>query len=68
VKINQIANYEVADITIQELYNLNDISAYQNKILKGTAYLITGDRVHQYEETKVNSFGQEVKIGKYIYH
>lgn len=67
---NKIQDFEMADKTIQELYDLGantDISKYKNKLAKNSNLLILGDRVEELEETRRDAFGNPVKIGTYIY-
>lgn len=62
--------YEVADKTMKELYDLGDgadISMYKGKLAKGSNYLITGDKIESSYETRLDDFGNEVRIGDYIY-
>ena len=62
--------YEVADKTMKELYDLGDgadISMYNGKLAKGSNYLITGDKIESSYETRLDDFGNEVRIGDYIY-
>ena len=64
-------NYEMGDKTLPELYALGegaDISKYKGKLAKDSNALITGDKVELVEETKLNAFGQQYSLGKYIYH
>jgi hypothetical protein len=52
IKKSEIKNYEIADKTIQELYELNvgdDISIYKGKISKNGNYLLTGNKIYQQE-------------------
>ena len=66
-----IANYEVADKTISEMYALGkdgDLSQYVGKIAKDSNYLIFGEKVEEVEKTKLNCFGNSVAIGSYNYY
>jgi hypothetical protein len=71
VKMNTVCNYEVADITFKELYELGqgaDISQYTGKVLKGTNRVIFSTKIELVERKSRNAFGQEVTIGNYIYN
>lgn len=66
----KLKDYEEADKTIQELYALGagaDLSEYKGKRAKGSNYLIWGDKVDEYIETRRNFLGNEVQIGDYVY-
>lgn len=62
--------YEYSEYTIQELYNMvknkQSIKSHIGKVAKNSNYLILDDG-KEFLETRVNCFGEEVKIGKYIY-
>lgn len=65
-----LANYEVAHLTIQEMYNLGkdaDLSEFKGKVAKDSNYLIQGDKVEEAEKTSRNIFGDSVTLGRYIY-
>ena len=65
-----LQNYEEADKTIKELYDLGagaDISKYKGKLAKGSNYLILGDEVVEEVQQRLNAFGTPVSVGKYIY-
>lgn len=71
VKKTLLSNYEEADLTISEMYNLGkdaDISKYIGKRTKGGNWIILGDKVEEMIETRQNRLGQSVQIGDYIYH
>lgn len=62
--------FEEADKTIKELYSLGagaDLSKYKGKIAKDSNYLIVGDKVHEYEDFKLDSFGRKVSVGDFVY-
>lgn len=66
----KIASYEMADITIQEMYAMGegaDLSAYKGKIAKDSNYLILGDTITREVVEVRNSFGQKVTRGRYEY-
>jgi hypothetical protein len=70
VKKSQVAAYDMADITIKEMYALGanaDISQYTGKVAKDSQYLILGTTVEKMIERKLNMFGDTVQVGKYIY-
>ena len=70
VKKKEICNYEIANITIKEMYDKGanaDISEYIGKIAKDSNYLIIGDKVEELQEFKTNLIGSKILIGKYIY-
>ena len=70
VKKIEMETYQVADLTIQEMYALGagaNLSAFTGKLAKDSNLLIIGEEVISFEETKLNCFGQNVLIGKYIY-
>lgn len=70
VSMKKLHLYEVADMTIQEMYALGkdaDISQYNGKVAKDSNYLILGDTVKEMKRTKRDAFGREVVIGNYIY-
>jgi hypothetical protein len=71
IKMSTVLNYEVADITRQELFKLPegaDISQYTGKVLKGTNNIVNSKIVERFERKRTNAFGQEVTIGNYIYN
>jgi hypothetical protein len=62
--------YEIADKTMKELYDMGegaDISMYKGKLAKDSNYLITGDVVESFIESKKDFLGNEVQVGDYIY-
>lgn len=70
VKKVEMKNYDESELTIQEIYALGegaDISSHTGKLAKGSNWLIEGTIISECEETRANCFGQEVRIGKYIY-
>lgn len=70
VKKADVTLYSEADLTIHELYALGagaDLSSYTGKVAKGSNILILGKTVEEVPVTRLDSFGKEVKIGKYIY-
>ena len=70
VKKSQIPQYEQAELTIKEMYDLGanaDISQYKGKLAQNSNLLILGDKVTEFEETGLNAFGQKVFVGDYIY-
>jgi len=65
-----IPSYEMADLTIKEMYALGanaDISMYVGKIAKDSNYLILSDTIIEEAEKKSNMFGEVVTIGNYTY-
>lgn len=70
VKKVEMKNYEVADLTIQEMYELpvgTDISMFKGKLAKNSNRLIFSDVVSETVETRPDAFGNSVQIGKFIY-
>lgn len=70
VKKSTIALYEVADLTIQEMYLLpvnSDLSSFKGKLAKDSNRLILGEKVELLEETSTNCFGESVRVGTYEY-
>lgn len=70
VKKSTIENYEVSDLTIQELYRLGegaDISKYTGKIAKNSNILIQGNKVEKINVKKQDCFGNSLLAGRYIY-
>lgn len=66
----KIASYEMADVTIQEMYAMGegaDLSAYKGKIAKDSNYLVLGDTVKREIDEGCNSFGDKVTRGRYEY-
>lgn len=64
-------NYEEAELTMSEMYDLGlgaDLSKFVGKRTKGGNWVICGDRVEELIETRQNRLGQSVQIGDYIYH
>lgn len=65
-----VKNYEEADKTIKELYELGkdaDLSKYKGKVAKGSNRLIEGGKIEEMIETRQDILGRNVKIGKFIY-
>lgn len=65
------SNYEEADLTMSEMYDLGlgaDLSKYVGKRTKGGNWVIWGEKVEELIETRQNRLGQSVQIGEYIYH
>jgi len=63
--------YEVAELTIQEMYNLGeggDLTKYVGKLAKNSNYLILDNTVNKFNRITNNAFGFQVEVGKYIYH
>lgn len=62
--------YPESDYTIQELYKKveqgESIADEIGKVSKGSNYLIQGDGSIE-EETRINEFGEKVRIGYYVY-
>lgn len=70
VKKVEMKDYKESELTIQEMYALGagaDISAHTGKLAKGSNWLIEGTVISEYEETRTNAFGNDVRVGKYIY-
>lgn len=70
VKRSEVENYEMIDLTWEELYDLpvgTDISKYKGKLGKNSNRIIDGDRVENKIKTRHNRFGQNVQIGRYVY-
>lgn len=70
VKKTEVNTYDVAELTISEMYALGawaDISAYRGKLAKGSNYLILGDTVEEVDDAGINALGQKVIRGKYVY-
>lgn len=62
--------YQIAELTIQELYALGkdaDISQYKGKVAKNSNYLILGERVKEAEK-KINVMGFERTAGRFVYN
>lgn len=71
IKRALVQNYEMADITIKEMYDLGvgaDLSQYTGKVAKNSNWLILGSKVDELIESRQNRLGQSVQIGKYVYH
>lgn len=67
----RLAEYSETNLSISEMYELKagaDISMHTGKLAKGSNYLILGSTVEEIEETKMDAFGNSVRIGKYIYN
>ena len=63
--------YEVSNLTIQEMYSLGegaDLSEHVGKLALNSNYLIQDNIVRKFNKTKLNAFGFEVQIGKFIYN
>lgn len=70
VAMKKLHLYEVAELTIQEMYALGkdaDISKYNGKVAKDSNYLILGDTVQEMKRMKRDALGREIVIGTYIY-
>lgn len=65
-----IANYEEANVTIQEIYAMGagaDLSSYCGKLAKRSNWLITGTKITESKQYRQNALGQQVEIGTYTY-
>lgn len=70
IKRREVCNYEEADLTIQEMYELpvgSDLTKYVGKVAKGSNRVIDGPEVLEGYVTKADIFGQSQKVGEYIY-
>lgn len=70
VKKSAMLNYEEAELTIQEMYDLGedaDLSQFVGKLAKGSNYLITSSKVDKVLESYTDRLGNTVYRGKYIY-
>lgn len=70
VKKSAMKNYEEADLTIGEMYELGedaDLSRFVGKLAKGSNYLITSSKVDKVLESRTDRLGNTVYCGKYIY-
>jgi len=66
----EAGEYEIADKTIQELYDFGknaDLSKYKGKVAKDSNYLILDNKVNEIEEQRQGPFGDPVTIGHYEY-
>lgn len=70
VKKIEIADYQMADISIQAMYAMGedaDLSKYTGKIAKGGNWMIIGTKVNKVKVHRLGPFGQPVEVGHYIY-
>ena len=70
VKKVEISNYEMAELSISEIYALGagaDISQYTCKIAKDSNWLILGTEIKELVRRRINTFGDPMEVGRYIY-
>lgn len=70
IKMKKVKDYEQADLTIQEMYELpvgTDLSKYVGKVAKSSNYRIDGNKITEIFSYRSDMFGQKVKIGEYKY-
>lgn len=62
--------YQEAELTISQMYELGagaDLSDYTGKLAKGSNYLIQGTKVKEFEDTRIDAFGNERRVGRFVY-
>lgn len=71
VSKKSLGQYEEAELTINEMYELGagaDLSKYTGKLAKGSNYLIQGTEVKELESAGIDAFGNKRVLGKYTYN
>ncbi len=71
VSKKSLGQYEEAELTINEMYELGagaDLSKYTGKLAKGSNYLIQGTEVKELENIVIDVFGNKRVLGKYVYN
>jgi len=70
VKKADMANYQEAELTINEMYDLGenaDLTNFVGKLAKGSNWLIQGNTITKMENISLDILGRTIRRGSYIY-